>query len=153
MRIRQILGQRFIKLKDTLNVQIKQIYSVRKRVKDACKRQKIEHRKEGLYKTVYKCDIYARYLEYQPKPRPVHIKCKTIHMLSEEGKQSLPEFLVGASCASNRRKDVILHSSLNNKQRIYSNRPKINHSIDRGYIVTGSIGSPVCCSNSDRLEI
>ena len=53
--------------------------------------------KEGLYKTVYKCEIYARYLEYRPKPRPIHIKCKTIHMLSEEGKQSLPEFLVGAN--------------------------------------------------------
>ena len=34
-----------------------------------------------------------------------------------------------------------------------SNRPKISHSIDRGYIVIGSIGSPVCCSNLDRLEI
>ena len=33
--------------------------------------QKTKNRtqKEGLYKTVYKCDIYARYLEYQPKPR------------------------------------------------------------------------------------
>ena len=52
-----------------------------------------------LYKTVYKCDIYARYVEYQPKPKPIHIKCKTIHMLSEEGKQNLPEFLVNASYA------------------------------------------------------
>ena len=60
---------------------------------------KNQTQKEGLYKTVYKCDIYARYLEYQPKPRPIHIECKTIHMLSEEGKQSLPEFLVGASYA------------------------------------------------------
>ena len=58
---------------------------------------KNQTQKEGLYKTVYKCDIYARYLEYQPKPRPIHIKCKTIHMLSEEGKQSLLEFLVGAN--------------------------------------------------------
>ena len=95
----------------------------------------------------------CKVLGISTQTKTVHIKCKTIHMLSEEGKQSLPEFLVGASCASNRRKDVILHSSLNNKQRIYSNRPKINHSIDTGYIVTGSIGSPVCCSNSDRLEI
>ena len=47
---------------------------------------KNQTQKEGLYKTVYKCEIYARYLEYQPKPRPIHIKCKTIHMLSEEGK-------------------------------------------------------------------
>ena len=53
--------------------------------------------KEWLYKTVYKCEIYARYLEYQPKPRPIHIKCKTIHMLSKEGKRTIPEFLVGAS--------------------------------------------------------
>ena len=64
--------------------------------------QKTKYRtqKEGLHKTVYESDIYARYLEYQPKPRPIHIKCKTIHMLSEDGKQSLPEFLVGASYAT-----------------------------------------------------
>ena len=68
-------SQRFIKLKDTLHVQIKQIHSLRKRGKDACKRQKIEQKKEGLYNTVYKCDIYARYWEGQPKPRPIHIKC------------------------------------------------------------------------------
>ena len=55
---------------------------------------------EGLHNTFYESDIYARYLEYQPKPRPIHIKCKTIHMLSEDGKQSLPEFLVGASYAT-----------------------------------------------------
>ena len=63
--------------------------------------QKTKYRtqKEGLHKTVYESDIYARYLEYQPKPRPIHIICKTIHMLNKEGKQSLPEFLVGASYA------------------------------------------------------
>ena len=31
------------------------------------------------------------------QPRPIHMKCKTIHMLSEEGKQSLPEFVVSAN--------------------------------------------------------
>ena len=51
----------------------------------------------STWKTVYKYDIYARYLEYQPKPRPIHIKCKTIHKLTKEGKQSLPEFLVSAN--------------------------------------------------------
>ena len=100
MRIHQILIQRLIKLKDTLHVQIKQIYSVRKRVKDACKRQKIEHRKRDYIQQF----INVTFMQgiYQPKPRPIRIKCKTIHMLSEEGKQSLPEFLVGASYASNR---------------------------------------------------
>ena len=33
------------------------------------------------------------------QPRPIHMKCKTIHMLSEEGKQSLPEFVVDANYA------------------------------------------------------
>ena len=68
--------------------------------KTHAKNKKIEHgKRDYIYKTVYKSDIYARYLEYQPKPRPIHIKCKTIHMLIEEGKQSLPEFLVSASYA------------------------------------------------------
>ena len=58
---------------------------------------KSQNTKEGLNKTVYKCEIYARYLDHQPKPRPIHIKCNTIPMLSEEGKRSLPEFLVSAN--------------------------------------------------------
>ena len=45
-----VLRQRFTKLEDTLHVQIKQIYSVRKRGKDACKRQNIEHRKRDYIK-------------------------------------------------------------------------------------------------------
>ena len=62
-------------------------------------KEKNQTQKEGLYKTVYKCEIYAGYLEYQPKPRPIHIKCKTIPILSEEGKQSLPKFVVNANGA------------------------------------------------------
>ena len=43
--------------------------------KTHAKDKKSNKKKRGLYNTVYKCDIYARYWEGQPKPRPIHIKC------------------------------------------------------------------------------
>ena len=102
-------SQRFIKLKDTLHLQIKQIHSLRKRGKDACKRQKIEQKK-----------------------RDYIIQFINVTFMQGTGKV-------------NPNQDQFTSN--------VSNRPKISHSIDRGYIVIGSIGSPVCCSNLDRLEI
>ena len=63
----------------------------------------------STWKTVFKCEIYARYLEYQPKPRPEFTSSvrPSTSLVRKENKAYLnfllvpiipiPEFLVGAN--------------------------------------------------------